>query len=236
MKQRLQKIIGQAGICSRRKAEQLILQRRVFVNRKQATIGEKADVNIDTIQIDNYIIPKKIKNKVILINKPPGIVCSCNDNFGRKTVIDLIPKELKEGMHPVGRLDMFSRGALILTNNGLLTYQLTHPKYEHKKTYLVLVSGDFSKESLDEWRNGISIDGKKTRQAIVIIRRKYNNKTLLEIVISEGRNRQIRKIAEKLGLQVIDLMRIKIATIELLGLNEGCWRELELNEWQNLLK
>ena len=236
MTQRIQKIIGQAGICSRRKAEQLILEKRVFVNQRQAVIGDRADINIDTIKIDNYIIPRKLTHKVILLNKPPGIICSCNDDLGRRTVIDLIPKGIREGMYPVGRLDMYSRGAIIITNNGYLAYQLTHPKYEHKKTYRVLIKGDLSNEILKEWQNGIIIDGKRTKEASVIIKQQYENKSLLEIVIVEGRYRQIRKIAEKLGLRVIDLKRIKISNIELNGLDEGSWRNLNSNEWQHLLK
>jgi len=236
MSQRIQKIIGQSGICSRRKAEQLILQKRVFINQNQATIGDKADINMDSIRIDDYVIPKRLNNKVILLNKPPGIICSCNDDLGRKTVMDLIPRELKEGMYPVGRLDMYSRGALLITNNGYLTYQLTHPKYLHRKTYRVLVKGNFSKESLKAWQRGIVIDGKKTKEAIVIIKKQFEEMNLLEIVISEGRNRQIRKIADALGLKVIDLMRTKVSKIELNGLQEGSWRELNSIEWQSLLK
>ncbi len=236
MVQRIQKIIGQAGICSRRKAEKLILENRVFINQRVAKIGEKADIKMDKIRIDNYIIPNKLTSKVVLLNKPPGIISSCNDNLGRKTVLDLIPTDIREGMYPVGRLDMYSRGALLITNNGLLTYQLTHPKYEHKKTYRVLISGIISNKSIELWQNGVMIDGKKTNKANVIIKKQYKNRSLLEIVISEGRNRQIRKISEKLGLRVIDLIRIKIANIELGDLHEGSWRELNSNEWQNLLK
>ncbi len=236
MKQRLQKIIGRAGICSRRKAENLLKGGRVLVNGRIASIGEKADVNLDVITIDNYIIPKYSSNKVILLNKPPGIVSTCNDEFGRKTVIDLLPTFLKKGMYPIGRLDMYSRGAIILTNNGYLTLQLTHPRYHHTKTYHVLVSGNLSNQEVNEWRKGIIINSTKTKEIIVKVLNRYSNKTLLEIILTEGKNRQIRKIAEKLGNKIFDLKRVKVATIGLNGLDEGSWRELTLNEWEPLLK
>ena len=235
MHQRLQKIIGAAGICSRRRAEELILAKRVFVNNKLASLGDKADEQIDVIKIDEYIIPKVNKSKVILLNKPAGIVCSCNDNQGRKTVLDLLPNTLRQGMYPIGRLDMYSRGAIILTNNGFLTLQLTHPRYKHTKTYKVLIKGRPNKEVLQKWKNGVIIDGKKTKEAKIFVMKNLQNKTLLEVEISEGRNRQIRKIGSKLGHEVIDLQRTKIANIKLDGLKEGNWRSLDKIEWQYLL-
>ncbi len=235
MKERVQKIISNTGFCSRRKAEILIQQNRVYVNNKIIYLGEKADANIDRIRVDNYIIPNKTKTKVLLLNKPPGIISSCNDEQRRKTVLHLIPVNLRKGMHPIGRLDMYSRGALILTNNGYLTFHLTHPKYEHSKTYQVLLSGNMTQGSIEEWRKGIILENKKTKQAMVTILKRFERKLLLEIVITEGRNRQIRKIAEKFNCRVLDLKRVKIANINIGDLKEGDWRELDKKEWEPFL-
>ena len=148
----------------------------------------------------------------------------------------MIPQSIKDGMYPVGRLDMYSRGALIITNNGFLTFQLTHPKYEHTKNYLVLISGNISNKKIHEWQSGLTINGYKTRKSKVIIKKRYETKTLLEVIINEGRNRQIRKTADQLGHKVLDLRRTKIADISINGLNEGSWRELKSNEWQHLIR
>ncbi|WP_269622778.1 pseudouridine synthase [Prochlorococcus marinus] len=236
MEERIQKIIGGSGICSRRKAEMLIYSKRVYVNNKQAEIGEKANPLVDIIRIDNFIIPKNIKSKVILINKPQGIICTCNDTHNRKTVIDLLPKELRPGMYPVGRLDLNSRGALLISNNGLLTYQLTHPKYNHSKIYQVWVKGLPNEETLNLWREGIYIDGKKTKKALVKLKKQSKYKSLLEITLFEGRNKQIRRIGQQLKHAVIDLKRVSISNIKLGNLNEGSWRCLDNQEWEMLLK
>ena len=156
---RLQKIISESGLLSRRKADLLIKQGRVTLNGKQAILGEKADPNIDNILIDGKDLPKKLNHKVFLLNKPYGVISSCQDNHGRKTVISFIPSHLRSGLHPVGRLDFDSRGAILLTNNGDLTLRLTHPKYSHTKTYLVWVMGHPTQSILEQWRNGILLDG-----------------------------------------------------------------------------
>ncbi len=236
MKERIQKIISKAGICSRRKAEILIEERRIQVNDKIALLGQKADLGDDIIKVDGHIISAVISYSVILINKPSGVICSCKDTHGRKTVLDLLPKSLQKGIYPIGRLDKDSRGALLLTNNGLLSLKLTHPKYNHEKTYEVWISGKPSKESIKKWRGGICINEKITRPALVNIIKKDNNKTLLKIVLSEGRNRQIRRVASELGHKVLDLKRVAISTIKLGDLDEGSWRKLQAPEWQNLLE
>ena len=138
---RLQKIISESGLISRRKADLLIKQGRVTLNGKRASLGEKADPAYENILVDGRDLPKKLNHKVFLLNKPYGVISSCQDNHGRKTILSLIPSHLRHGMHPVGRLDLDSRGAILLTNNGDLTLRLTHPKYSHTKTYLVWVSG-----------------------------------------------------------------------------------------------
>ena len=232
---RLQKIISESGIYSRRKADLLIKQGRVSLNGRQAIIGEKADPYSDHILIDGRDLPKKLNHKVLLLNKPYGVISSCRDNHGRRTVLNLIPSDLRLGMHPVGRLDFESRGAILLTNNGDLTLRLTHPKFSHTKTYLVWVNGQPSKSILENWRKGLLLDGQMTMPATIEVMDIVKNKTLLKVILKEGRNRQIRKIANYIGHPVHDLQRIAISNIKLNGLGEGNWRELKKNEWISIL-
>jgi len=232
---RLQKIISESGLISRRKADLLIKQGRVTLNVKQAILGEKADPNCDHILVDGRDLPKKQTHKVILLNKPYGVISSCQDNHGRKTVLSLIPSLLRRGMHPVGRLDFDSKGAILLTNNGDLTLKLTHPKYSHTKIYLVWVSGQPNQSILDNWRSGILLDGKMTMPARIEVLDKVNRKSLLKVILKEGRNRQIRRIATLLGHPVQDLQRMSISYINLNGLPEGEWRELKTKEWISII-
>ncbi|WP_413678218.1 pseudouridine synthase [Prochlorococcus sp. MIT 0916] len=232
---RLQKIISESGLSSRRKADILIKQGRVTLNGKQAILGEKANPLYDHILVDGKDLPKKPNHKVFLLNKPLGVISSCQDSHGRKTILSLIPSNLRRGMHPVGRLDFDSRGAILLTNNGELTLRLTHPKYSHTKTYLVWVSGQPNHSILESWRRGISLDGKMTMPARIEVLDKVNRKTLLKVILKEGRNRQIRRIANLIGHPVQDLQRISISNINLNGLQEGKWRELRTKEWISLV-
>ncbi len=232
---RLQKIISEAGLLSRRKAELLIKQGRVTLNGRKAIIGERADPLIDNILIDGKDLPIKTNHKVLLLNKPYGFISSCKDNFGRKTILNLIPSHLRPGIHPIGRLDFKSRGAILLTNNGELTFRLTHPKYSHTKTYLVKVKGKPTQAILDNWRKGILLDGKITMPANIEIINTISQMTVLKVIMKEGRNRQIRRIASLIGHPVQDLQRIAISNIELNGLQEGKWRELKTKEWISIL-
>ena len=232
---RLQKIISGAGLISRRKAELMIKQGQVTLNGRQALIGEKADPQYDHILVNGKDLPKKQTNKVFLLNKPHGVISTCHDNHGRKTILSLIPFELRLGLHPVGRLDSDSRGAILLTNNGDLTLRLTHPRFSHTKTYMVWVIGHPNQSILNSWRKGVLLDGKITRPATIKVMKTINNKTLLKVIIKEGRNRQIRRIATLLGYPVQDLQRIAISNIKLNGLKEGAWRELSTKEWSSLL-
>tara|TARA_Y100001968_G_scaffold270333_1_gene261474 strand:- start:222 stop:935 length:714 start_codon:yes stop_codon:yes gene_type:complete len=232
---RLQKIISESGLLSRRKADLLIRQGRVMLNGRQAIIGEKADPQSDHILVDGKDLPKKLNNKVFLLNKPHGVISTCQDNHGRKTILSLIPSNLCRGIHPVGRLDSNSRGAILLTNNGDLTLRLTHPKYSHTKTYLVWVKGQPSQSKLNNWRKGILLDGKMTIPANIKVMEIIKNNTLLKVILKEGRNRQIRRIATLLGHPVQDLQRIAISNIKLNDLQEGKWRLLKTNEWISLL-
>ncbi len=232
---RLQKIISASGLLSRRKADLLIRQGRVTLNGRQALLGEKADPKYDHILVDGIDLPKKLNHKVFLLNKPHGVISTCEDNHGRKTILDLIPTNIRRGIHPVGRLDSDSRGAILLTNNGDLTLRLTHPKYSHAKTYLVWVNGQPNQSTLNKWRAGIFLNGKITMPATIEVMKIINNNTLLKVIIKEGRNRQIRRIANHFGHPVQDLQRVAISNIKLNGLQEGKWRELERKEWISLL-
>ena len=232
---RLQKIISQSGLSSRRKADLLIKQGRVTLNGRQAIIGEKANPYSDHILVDGKHLPKKPNHKVLLLNKPRGVISTCHDNHGRKTILSLIPSNFRRGIYPVGRLDSESRGAILLTNNGDLTLKLTHPKYSHTKTYLIWVTGQPSRSILDNWREGILLDGKITMPANIEVMEIINNMTLLKVILKEGRNRQLRKIANLIGHPVQDLQRIAISNIKLNRLQEGEWRELTTKEWIPLL-
>ncbi len=210
-------------------------QGRVAVNGQVATVGDQADPACDQILVDGKPLPGNTKQTVLLLNKPMGVISSCHDPQGRRTVLELIPAALRQGLHPVGRLDADSRGALLLSNHGDLTLKLTHPRYEHQKTYRVMVTGIPSHEALQRWREGIELDGSCTLPASVRLVSSHRRNSLLEVALREGRNRQIRRIAAKLGHPVIDLQRIAIGHLSLGSLPEGCWREIHGQEWGSLI-
>ncbi|NEQ65635.1 MAG: rRNA pseudouridine synthase [Symploca sp. SIO1B1] len=242
MKERVQKIISQWGVASRRQAEKMILAGQVRLNGNQVHLGQKANPETDLIEVNGKILKpsNRPQSIYVLLNKPAGVVSTCHDSRNRTTVLDLLPKTLArdQGLHPVGRLDVESTGALLLTNDGVLTFYLTHPRYHIAKTYHVWVE-DYPPESiLKLWRQGVNLAGKKTLPAQVQVLKQGRKETLLEIVLKEGRNRQIRRVADLLGYQVINLHRIAIGTITLQEsvLSSGCYRhlqELEINSLYN---
>ncbi|MBE9238293.1 rRNA pseudouridine synthase [Anabaena aphanizomenioides LEGE 00250] len=219
MEARVQKIISQWGIASRREAEEMIKQSRVQINGIVAHLGQKVDPQRDTICIDGKPISHSDRPDLIylLLNKPAGVVSTCDDPHGRTTVLDLLPENLHKGtgIHPVGRLDADSTGALILTNDGDLTFSLTHPSHNISKTYHVVVKGHPPETVLKMWREGVVLEGKKTRPAKVRLIERLANQSKLEIILQEGRNRQIRRVAEQLGYPVIQLHRTAIGSIQL---------------------
>ena len=235
MRQRLQKLMSAAGHCSRRQAEELLRQGRVEVNGRTAGLGDQADPEIDQICVDGSPLAKNTTERVLLLNKPPGVISSCHDPQGRKTVLDLIPPDLRQGLHPVGRLDADSRGALLLSNQGDLTLKLTHPRYAHSKTYRVTLSGTPSRSRLQRWRQGVELDGSRTLPASVTLLHSQGDHSVLEVILREGRNRQIRRIASLLGYAVLDLQRVAIGGLALGSIEEGCWRELSRQEWRRLI-
>ncbi|NJM96442.1 MAG: rRNA pseudouridine synthase [Phormidesmis sp. RL_2_1] len=229
MIERLQKLLSQRGVASRRQAEKLILDGRVTVNGMVAELGQQADANVDCICVDGAELGKPPRCVYILLHKPKGIVSTCRDPQGRKTVLDLLdtPLQSGSGIHPVGRLDVDSTGALLLTNDGQLTYQLTHPSHHLPKIYQVQVLGLPTEAVLQRWRTGIVIDDRQTLPAGVdIIKRLPNEQTLLRIRLTEGRNRQIRRVAKLLGHPVTALHRIKIGSLKLGNLPSGHYRLL----------
>ncbi len=220
MDERLQKILSQWGIASRRKAEQMIIAGRVKVNGKVIQLGEKAKPELDKIEVDGLPIRPEDRPEPIylLLNKPMGVISTCSEPSKRSKVLDILSSELRngKGIHPVGRLDADSTGALLLTNDGRVTYGLTHPKHCLPKTYQVWVEGNPQESVLNLWRQGIILSGKKTLPAQVkVLEAGYGSQTLLEVIISEGRNRQIRRVAEKLGHPAIELHRTAIGQIKL---------------------
>lgn len=237
MNQRVQKILREWGVASRRESERMITEGRVKINNKVVKIGEQADPKTDKIEVDGKVLKNRPRLIYILLNKPKGFISTCNDPQNRKTVLDLLDSELKlrQGIHPVGRLDRNSTGALLLTNDGELTLKLTHPRYNLSKTYQVWVKGNPPESILQKWREGVFLDNKKTLPAKIDVLTKKTTKTLLRIVLNEGRNRQIRKIADLLGYPVINLDRIAIGSIKLSSLTRGQYRFLE-NREVNMLK
>jgi 23S rRNA pseudouridine2605 synthase len=237
---RVQKILSQWGVASRRQAEQMILDGRVQLNGALAKLGQKADPILDRIQVDGVIVKPENRPEFIylLLNKPIGVVSTCYDAWGRQTVLDLLPPELRKGygIHPVGRLDSDSTGALLLTNDGSLTFQLTHPRHQIAKTYQVWVEGEPSEAILSQWRQGIMLADRKTLPAqVIIVDCDHRHNALLQIVLREGRNRQIRRVAAQLGHPLIHLHRTAIGPIQLKLSDEselmpGCYRPLNDQE------
>ena len=229
MDDRLQKILSQWGIASRRQAEQLIRDGRVRLNGAVAELGQRADPTRDRIEVDDRLIQPIDRPEPLhlLLHKPAGVVTTCDDPQGRRTVLDLLPRSLRQsGLHPVGRLDADSTGALLLTNDGDVTFCLTHPRHSIAKIYHVWVKGHPSGSVLQQWRQGVMLDEQKTRSAQVEVLRQSQSQTLLEIKLREGRNRQIRRVAELLGHPVVALHRVAIGSIQLGSLPLGQMRPL----------
>lgn len=230
MPERLQKILAQWGLTSRRKAEQWILAGRVVVNGATAYLGQTADPHIDQIVVDGVALNsiERPRHCYILVHKPIGFICTCYDPQGRMTVLDLLPKSLHQhrGLHIVGRLDADSTGAVLLTNDGALTNTLTHPRHHVAKIYRVWVDGNPSAATLRAWRQGVMLAGRKTLPAVVQVIKQTATQSLLEIVLREGRNRQIRNVAELLGHPVVSLHRVAIGNLRLGSLPVGQYRVL----------
>lgn len=238
---RLQKFLAEAGIASRRKCEELISMGKVEVNGEIVTeLGTKINPDIDKVTYNGEIVENKEEKVYILLNKPIGYVTTSNDQFNREKVLDLV--KVKERIVPCGRLDMYTSGALILTNDGDFVYKITHPKHEITKTYTVTVKGIITNEEVEKLKNGVEIEDNgimyKTKEAKVKILKTDLEKDIsrLEIVIHEGKNRQVRKMCEAINRKVLALHRSKIGEISVKDLKLGTWRYLKKFEVDKLIK
>lgn len=233
---RLQKYIAMCGVASRRKAEEMIAEGRVTVNGEKAVEqGIKVEIGADRIYVDGEEIAIVTKKYYIMLNKPVGYVSTVSDQFDRPTVIDLLSEEIKSRIFPVGRLDYDTEGLLILTNDGDFTYRVTHPKFELGKTYIASVSSGLTVSGINALKRGVVIDGYKTSPAEVEILDADQMATYVKITIHEGRNRQVRKMFESVGVKVKALKRVSIGTVELGNLPLGRWRHLTAHEVNYLM-
>ena len=242
MEERLQKYLANQGICSRRKAEQAILDGKVEVNGMVINeLGIKIDAKKDEVKYEGKIINSNVKKVYILLNKPIGYVTTVRDQFNRPTVMDLLKNgknKVNESVVPVGRLDMYTSGALILSNDGDFINKVTHPKYEVEKTYQVTVIGKIVESDVEKLRNGVDIDGYITKPAKVRIMKIDEEKNIsrLEIKIHEGKNRQVRRMCEAMGKKVVALHRSKIGEIDVKKLQLGDFCYLSEKEIKYLIK
>lgn len=233
-KVRLQKIIAESGYCSRRKAEELISSGRVKVNGHPAQIGDKADLR-DVVTVDGERIyrPKKRELYYIMLNKPRGYVTTMSDELDRKCVTDLLTG-VPDRVYPIGRLDRNSEGLLLFTNDGKFANDIMHPAKHVSKTYRVTIRPEITDEQLIQLAEGVEIDGKKTLPASVTVLTDEPGRVVLQMVIREGRNRQIRKMCEAVGLEVARLRRTAVGPVKLGMLKPGTWRELSTEELRAL--
>lgn len=234
---RLQKFLANSGVASRRKCEELILEGKVSVNGQIVKeLGTKVNPAVDKVEYCGNPVFSSNKFVYILLNKPIGYVTTAKDQFDRDSVLDLV--KVKERVVPVGRLDMYTSGALILTNDGDFVYKVTHPKHEITKTYTVTVRGVIENDAVEKLRNGVEIEDYKTRPAKVKILKTDEEKNIsrLEITIHEGKNRQVRKMCEAVGSKVVALHRSKIGDIGVKDLKLGTWRYLKDFEVKKILK
>ncbi|HOC32736.1 MAG TPA: pseudouridine synthase [Ruminococcus flavefaciens] len=227
---RIQKMIADSGVCSRRKAEELISRGRVKLNGHPVKLGDKCGYkDIITIDGERLYIPKKKSFRYIIMNKPRGYVTTVSDELDRRCVMDLLD-DVEDRVYPVGRLDRNSEGLLLFTNDGEFANSIMHPSRHISKTYRVTVRPDISDEQLIQLSEGVEIDGKRTLPATVIVKDKEPGRVVLLMTIKEGRNRQIRKMCEAVGLEVARLRRTSIGPIKLGMLKPGTYRDLTAEE------
>ena len=238
MEERIQKFLADAGIMSRRAAEREIARGAVCVNGVRAEIGQKIDPERDKVSVNGNPVENGFKRYVyIMLNKPRGYVTTASDERGRKTVVDLV-SDIGERIYPVGRLDMDSDGLLLMTNDGDLTNRLTHPRHEIPKIYNVEVKGKVERETLKKLSGPMNIDGYDILPVeTTVLTMKDDPRrdtTVLRMELYEGRNRQIRKMCEKCGLEVVRLTRVAIGELRLGNLKPGCWRHLTKSQVEYL--
>lgn len=226
---RINKFLAEQGIASRRGSDQIIAEGRVTINGKTARAGDDVSA-ADTVAVDGKILSHKVKYEYYLMNKPKGYVCTVSDDKGRKTVMDLLPANAGR-VFPVGRLDYDTEGMLLLTNDGDLAYRLTAPQSEIAKTYLVRIEGTITDQQLNRLRAGVEIErGVVTKKCKITVTETNKTYTKLRVVLTEGKNREIRKMFEVVGKNVDFLKRMKIGELSLTGLDRGAVRRLTQEE------
>ena len=228
---RIQKVLSEQGIVSRRKAEEWIEQGKIKVNGRPAVLGQKINPNRDVVTIDGERVyfQKSSQKYYIMLHKPRGYVTTMNDELGRKCVAELV-EDVPERVYPIGRLDKDSEGMLLFTNDGDFANLIMHPSHHVSKTYRVTVRPDISDAQVVQLSTGVVIDGKKTSPAHVTVLEKEPGRVVLQVVIYEGRNRQVRKMCEAVGLEVARLKRTAIGPLKMGMLAPGKWRELRPGE------
>ena len=231
---RINKYLATCGVASRRSADKMIQDGLVKINGRICSMGDDVNVGEDTVVVNGKVVSVVKHFDYYIMNKPKGYVCTVKDDKGRKTVIDLLPPSAKR-LFPVGRLDYDTEGLLILTNDGDLTFRLTHPKNEVPKTYLVKTEKPVSDEDVQKLRSGVYIDGVKTKKCNIRLIESTKTGSKLHITITEGRNRQVRKMFEAVNNNVDFLKRIKIGDLTLTGLDRGQVRQLSAREVDYLL-
>jgi len=233
MEERLQKLLSAAGVASRRKAEELIREGRVRVNGNTAQLGDTADLREDIIEVDGKRLPKPPSKRYLMLYKPRGYVTTLSDEQGRKTVAELVA-DCGERVYPVGRLDLGSEGLLLMTNDGELANRMMHPKNEVEKTYIAYVTG--YRDGADELlRRPIELDGRPIKTPKVRLISRKEDVAVVEVIIHEGRNRQVRRMCEAADLKVTRLKRVAEGCLRLGDLAPGKWRELTDEETEQLL-
>lgn len=222
--QRLQKVLAAAGIASRRASEELIAQGRVSVNGRTAELGDKVDAERDVVEVDGERVSVDPERVYVMLNKPRGVITTVDDPQGRPTVMDLINLQMR--LFPVGRLDQDTEGLLLLTNDGALAHSLMHPSFEVERTYVALVPGPVRKRTLAQLRQGVPLDDGVARARRARVLEEEQGKALVEIVMIEGRKREVRRMFGALGLTVERLARVAYGGVELGDLRQGKWRFL----------
>ena len=228
MADRLQKVMAAAGIASRRASEVLIAEGRVTVNGVVASLGDRVEVGSDVVEVDGERVTVDTTLRYLMLNKPRGVVSTTSDPEGRPTVMDLV--NLDERLYPVGRLDQDTEGLLLLTNDGELANRLLHPSFQVERTYLALVPGPVRREALRRLADGVELDDGLARPRRVRVVEEHHGRALLELVMTEGRKREVRRMLAAVGAPVERLARVAFGGVELGDLRQGKWRFLDRRE------